>query len=266
MADPTTLAVHTAFDRFEPEFRAALGASLNPRGPDALFDVVESLGLPAGSSVLDIGCGRGRQSLELARRFGFDVLGVDPVDRHGPVDEELASSPLSSGSVRFLEGTLEEVPVGNASIDFVFCRESIMFADLSVAAAEFARVLRPDGHGLVYLVLDGPLMGEDEAEHFGRLVRDRTLRPAAIDDAVEGAGLVIDQRVDYGGEWGERSQELEGVPAQRLLWASRLLRQPDRYIEQFGQDNYDIMLGDCLWHVYRLLGKLTGYAITFRRR
>jgi hypothetical protein len=23
------------------------------------------------------------------------------------------------------------------------------------------------------------------------------------------------------------------------------------------------MLADCLWHIYRMLGKLTGYAVTF---
>jgi hypothetical protein len=36
-------------------------------------------------------------------------------------------------------------------------------------------------------------------------------------------------------------------------------------ISQFGRDNYDIMLGDCLWHVYRLIGKLTGYTCTFTK-
>ena len=29
------------------------------------------------------------------------------------------------------------------------------------------------------------------------------------------------------------------------------------YVERFGRATYDIALGDCLWHVYRMLGKLT---------
>ena len=265
MTDPHALALHSSFDEIEPQFHAALDESLDPRGPDSLYDLVAELGLGPEAAVVDVGCGRGRQSAELARRFGFNVLGVDPVDRHGLVESELADEPLSPGSVRFAVGSLERVPAADSSVDLIFCRESIMFADLDAAAAEFHRVLRNGGRGLVYLVLSGPLMSEPEAEHFARLMRGRTLQATEIDAALERNGLVIDQRVDDGGEWGERSQERDGTPAQRLLFASRLLRQPDRYIGQFGRDNYDIMLGDCLWHVYRMIGRLTGYACTFTR-
>lgn len=266
MSDPYALAVHSSFDEVEPRFHAELEESLDPGGPDALFDLVASLGLAPGASVLDAGCGRGRQALELARRFGFDVLGVDPVDRHGPIVEELAERPLSAGSLRFVEGRFERLPVEASSVDLIFCRDALMFADLEVVAAEFHRVLKVGGRGVVYLVLTGPLMSDAEAEHFARLMRGRTLRPAEIDAALERHGLHIDDRVDYGGEWAERSHEQDGTPAQRLLFASRLLRRPDHYIGQFGQDHYDIMLGDCLWHVYRMIGRLTGYACTFTRK
>ena len=36
-----------------------------------------------------------------------------------------------------------------------------------------------------------------------------------------------------------------------------LLRSPERYLAQFGQRAYDIMLGDCLWHIYQMIGKLS---------
>jgi hypothetical protein len=38
---------------------------------------------------------------------------------------------------------------------------------------------------------------------------------------------------------------------------TRLLHDPDRYIERFGRRNYELKLADCLWHVYRLVGKLS---------
>ena len=60
--EPTGLEAHSSFDVVEAQFHAALDESLNPRGPDSLFDVVGGLGLPPGSSVVDVGCGRGSQA------------------------------------------------------------------------------------------------------------------------------------------------------------------------------------------------------------
>jgi hypothetical protein len=60
-----------------------------------------------------------------------------------------------------------------------------------------------------------------------------------------------------GTEWGEYSQETTGSAGRKLLHAARLLRDPGRYIRKYGQANYDIALADCLWHVYRLIGKLS---------
>jgi hypothetical protein len=83
--------------------------------------------------------------------------------------------------------------------------------------------------------------------------------------AATGAGLRLDERVvlsSEGGEWGE---ERSGTGTRRLLHAARLLRDPDRYEARFGRTNYEIMLGDCLWHVYRMLGKLSGSIWVLRR-
>ena len=140
-----------------------------------------------------------------------------------------------------------------------------MFADLRAATSEFRRVLRPSGRGLIYLVLTGPRMSDAEALDFNQWLGTSSLRPNDIEHALGASGLRVDEQVEYGSEWGERAQEREGTGGRRLLYAARLLREPNRYISQFGQQNYDIMLGDCLWHVYRLLGKLAGYACTFTR-
>lgn len=259
--DTAAVAVHSAFDEIEADFHRALDASLGPRGPEAVLDLVAALQLAPGATVVDVGCGRGEHTVELAERFGFDVLGIDPVARY----EAAAARAVSAGSVRFAPGAAETIPVEDATVELVFCREALMFADLAAAATEFARVLRPGGRGLVYLLLTGPLMDDREAEEFHTRGRTPSLRPEDVDAALTGAGFVIDERTDYQGEWGERRQERDGEPGRRLLYASRLLRDPDRYIKEFGRSNYDIMLGDCLWYVYRMIGKLTGYACIFSR-
>jgi hypothetical protein len=87
-------------------------------------------------------------------------------------------------------------------------------------------------------------------------VRAQTLR--AITRGFVWAGLLIDECIILGIEWGEFFEAQSGKAGRLLLHAGRLLRDPERYIDRFGQRNYDIKFGDCLWHVYRLVGKLSG--------
>jgi len=264
MANPDAVAMHGHFDTIEEAFHAALDTTLDPRGPDALFELVADMALPTGSSVVDVGCGRGRQAVELSRRFGFRVLGIDPYHRTDDAEKEAAT--LGPGIIRFQKGIAESIPLEDATVDLVFCRESLMYTGLTAAVSEFHRVLRSGGRGLVYLVLNGPRITNAAAKELWAPLAPSILRAADVDQALRRGGFAIDEQVDYHSEWGERAQEHDGTAGQRLLYAARLLRQPDRYIEQFGRANYDIMLGDCLWHIYRMIGNLTGYAVTFTKR
>ena len=59
---------------------------------------------------------------------------------------------------------------------------------------------------------------------------------------------------------GARPLKRWTAPEERLVHTARLLRDPHRYIQRFGEENYRVMLADCLWHVYRMIGKLYGVA------
>jgi SAM-dependent methyltransferase len=243
-----------AFPEIEDAFHAALDESLSPRGPDALYDLVAGLGLPPGSRALDAGCGEGRHAVELARRFGFTVLGVDPVGRQ----VELASggNPLPN-RVTFARGSLDALPLEDASVDLVWCRDVIEHVgDLPSAFRELRRVLRPRGRALLYTMVATDLMeGSDRAVFFGAV--PKSFDAGAIEDAIASAGFRVDLRDELGSEWGELAEEETGKPGRRLLWAARLRRDPERYRAQFGDTAYRIMLTDCLWHVYAMLGKLS---------
>jgi SAM-dependent methyltransferase len=256
---------YDAFPRIEAAFQEMLGETLDPRGPELLDELVRGLNLPPGATVVDVGCGEGHTTIELARRFGFDVHGVDPVERHlelgraarrGQQDAELAAR------LRFSRGRAEHLPVDDASVDLVWCCEVLMYADLDESFAEIRRVLRAGGHVLVHQVLTGPRMGDDEAEAFWRDLGApaASVRPDDVDAAASQAGLVVDERIELGSEWGERAEERSGAGTRRLLHTARLLRDPDRYVQRFGRTAYRIMLGDCLWHVHRMTGRLTGCA------
>lgn len=110
-----------------------------------LFD---SLHLPAGSRVLDAGCGVGHVSLYLAGR-GLQMTGIDIMDHHlakarrnivksGPLRSRVSGQKMDYHSLATFEA---------GSFDGVFTMETLVHAtDGAQVAAEFYRILRPGGH------------------------------------------------------------------------------------------------------------------------
>ncbi|HEX7625755.1 MAG TPA: class I SAM-dependent methyltransferase [Gaiellaceae bacterium] len=246
---------YDAFPRVEEAFHAALEESLHPRGPELLYDLVADLELAAGSRAVDVGCGEGGHTLQLALRFGLDVLGIDPVPRH----IELATASAGERRVRYELGSAEALPLEDASVELVWCRDVLVHVvDLDRVYAEFERVLRPGGHAVVYQMFATDRLEPREAEWFFRTtgIVPASADPVRTEDAIARAALRVERCVPIGSEWGELAEEESGKPGRRLLWAARLLREPERYTAQFGEDAYAIMLGDCLWHVYAMIGKL----------
>jgi len=256
---------YDAYPRIEAEFQAALNTSLNPRGPELLYALVGDLGLPPGASVIDLGCGEGSHALELAARFGFSVLGIDPVARHielanTALAEAAARRPELRGLVHFELGTAEAIPADDGSYNLLWCRDVLVHvAALDHAYASCRRVLRRDGHMLVYQMFGTDRLEPREASWLWATmgVVPENARPERTEAAIAKAGLRVEKRVELGSEWGEWAEERAGQGTRQLLHAARLLRSPERYRAQFGPAAYDIMLGDCLWHVYGMIGKLS---------
>jgi len=45
---------------------------------------------------------------------------------------------------------------------------------------------------------------------------------------------------------------------------ARLVREPDRYKAMIGERDYEVELGDCLYGIYQLLGKLSAAIYVLR--
>ena len=246
------------YPRIEDAFGRALDESLDPRGPELVYEVAGSLGLPPGATAVDVGCGEGRDVAELHGRFGWSVVGVDPVPRHLELAREGGSSRLAAGFV-------EALPLADASVDLVWCREVLSHVPvLERAFAEVRRVLRPGGRAVVVQVCRTEWLTPGEATGVLSFLGDHPSE-AELVAAVGAARLHVDQRTVLAGEWGERAEERSGAGTRRLIHAARLLRDPDRYVAAFGRAAYEIMLGDCLWHVYRMIGKLSGSVLVLSR-
>jgi SAM-dependent methyltransferase len=251
---------YDAFPRIEEEFNSAVGESLDPRGPELLYELVGSFGLPRGAAAIDVGCGEGSHALRLASEFGLRVVGVDPVARH--VDIATAATPTGVDAI-FRIGSIEALPVDDASIDLVWCRDVLVHvADLDAAFREMRRVLRPTGRAVLFVTFDGDTLEPREADWLQTTMHGvaKSMDRESMEAAIMGAGLRVAKRVDLAGEWGEWAEERTARGTGRLLAAARLLRDPDRYVGRFGREAYDIMLGDCLSHVYGMIGKLTSAA------
>ncbi len=132
-------------DTYAAEELASLGldpaVSLGCGNPTLLAD------LRPGEVVLDLGSGAGLDVLLSARRVAPDghAYGVDMTDEMLAVARaNQAKSGL--GNATFLKGTIESVPLPDASVDVVISNCVInLAADKGAVLREAFRVLRPDG-------------------------------------------------------------------------------------------------------------------------
>ena len=121
-------------------------------------------------------------------------------------------------------------------------------------------MLRPGGAVLVYQVFaTDRLEPMESAELWQALaVAPSSVDRAAFELAVATAGLRVDRRDELASEWGEHAEEQgDGRPSRKLLRAARLLRAPERYELAIGKEAYAVELGDCLWAIYQMIGKLS---------
>ena len=164
--DEKVAAVDAMFDAIAPGYDVtnrviSLGLDVGWRRR-----TVGSLGLPAGSVVLDLACGTGDLCLELTRR-GLRAVGVD---RSAGM---LAAARARAGSSPLVRGDGLALPFRTASLDGLVCGFALRnFAGLPPALSECARVLRPGGR-LALLEVDSPSQPVLRLGHrlwFGRVV------------------------------------------------------------------------------------------------
>ncbi len=141
--------VARAFSRAAPHYREralaqqAMGETLLDR-------------LPARADrVLDLGCGPGAMTADLARRYG-DACRVTGLDlAPGMLEEARRRHPMG---IRWLVGDANALPLATASHDLVVSNLAIQWCpDLDAVMAELYRVLRPGGRALINTLGPGTL-------------------------------------------------------------------------------------------------------------
>lgn len=128
-----------------------IDAMLEPLGREAL----DVLAPAPGEAALDVGCGCGQTTLELAARVGSRgcVWGLDP---SAPMLARARERASSLAQVRFVEGDAQVFDFGDQRFDLIFSRFGVMFfADPVAAFANLRRALS-DGGRLGFVCWQAP--------------------------------------------------------------------------------------------------------------
>lgn len=129
------------------------GADAYERGrpdysPEAVAALVRELGIGPGKRVLDLAAGTGKLTRQLVDT-GAELVGVEPIA------EMRAKLVAAVPAVMDMDGTAENIPLPNHSVDAVVVGQAFHWFDGVRAVSEIRRVLRPEGAlGLIWQARD----------------------------------------------------------------------------------------------------------------
>jgi ubiquinone/menaquinone biosynthesis C-methylase UbiE len=129
------LSIHPAARGFEKA--ADVYERARPDYPDDALDwIIESLELPAGARVVDLGAGTGKFARQLVAR-GLRVIAVEPLREMRAILERFVPEAV--------DGTAEAIPLEDGSAAAVTAAQAFHWFDSRRALPEMYRVLRGGG-------------------------------------------------------------------------------------------------------------------------
>lgn len=188
------------------KLRAVTGPAIRPGGVELTGHAVEFCSFPAGSRLLDVGCGEGATVGFLRERYRLDAFGAD-----------ISSRLVADGKSRFEELPLllaraESLPCGDCSLDGILCECVLsILPEPEKALREFHRALVPGGK---LILSDIYLRGERDEDFF---------RDGGVDGCLEGArpsDFTITLLIEAGFEvllWENHTRLLRELAARLVL-------------------------------------------------
>lgn len=113
-----------------------------PDYPAAAYDFMTHFGrLQPGARVIDLGCGTGISSRQLAQR-GWQVVGVDP---NADMLAAARADTAPGAPIDYLHANAEAVPLPLGHADALLAAQAFHWFEPAAALAEARRLLRPGG-------------------------------------------------------------------------------------------------------------------------
>lgn len=124
---------------------ALLSFGQDRRWRRAMVDPVAAM-RPAPSVVADVACGTAGVSLQLARRTGADVVGIDLTEQMLRVGSARVSAAGEAARVTLVAGKGEQLPLADGRVDALTFTYLLRYVcDPAATLRELARVVRPGG-------------------------------------------------------------------------------------------------------------------------
>lgn len=112
-----------------------------------LYSVLAPLALPAGSTALDLGCGKGIIACEMAKRFGWNVRGVDLFEPFVKDARKRAQKMGVETLCRFEHGNARDAVKDTAPVDvLVLFSVGRLFGTIRDTMGELRKAVKPGGY------------------------------------------------------------------------------------------------------------------------
>lgn len=210
-----------------------------------------------GHRILDIGCGAGAQTLDLARNTQARIVAVD---NHEPFISRLTERAAELGLADRIEATvgdMHDLPFPDGSFDVIWCEGAIFVIGFAKGLATWRRLLVPAGHlvvsELIWLRTDRPeevraFFADEGADLAGLEERRKTIVDSGYrlvgDFVLSDVGWWDNYYVPLGAEL-ERFRVRNAGNQEALDVAARSQREIDlycRYREHFGYGVFVVQL------------------------
>lgn len=194
------------------------------------------LGLGAGRRALEVACGSGGVTCEMARRTGAACVGVD-VNPHGVEAARLRAERDGLAALVSFEraDAGRALPFPDASFDAIFCNDSINhLPDRPAVLRDWRRLLRPGGRLLFTdpIVVTGQLTGDEMRARSS--VGFFLFTPAGANERMlEAAGFTLLDAQDVTGAVASIAQK----------WRDARARRREPLVELEGAEAFDGLQG-----------------------
>jgi len=161
---------------------------LGPGSPETARRVYAALELPKRPVILDVGCGTGMTSIELARISGGRVFALDINQTFLDILKERATEQSLAERIETIRKDLRSMDFEEDSFDLIWA-ESVVFAvGFETALKEWRRFLKPGGYLVISLLVrlddNAPIEAKDYWEH----VYPSVMTQDEVQDAILKAG------------------------------------------------------------------------------